>query len=157
MHYAAYVQGNDSIIKLLVEAGADIDNKDNSGRTPLHYAAQNNFTTNMEALLTLGASITKRDNNGDQAYHLARDNGHLEAANLLRRHAGYKPFTMTELLKRSTNPSALPWPEEPVQSRSSDWLRYHRDPPMYIEWRPPPRVPEDPRRPRIRVGLVARR
>jgi ankyrin repeat protein len=40
LHHAA--MNDTSIVKMLVDAGADLDNQDSDGKSPLHYAVYKN-------------------------------------------------------------------------------------------------------------------
>lgn len=54
LHFAAW-SGNLTVVKELIEAGADLDLKDKEGRTPLMRAAQGNHASIISALLSNGA------------------------------------------------------------------------------------------------------
>ena len=58
-------------IQLLVESGADIDAKGESGFTPLHCAAEQDHEEAVRVLLSLGARIG-RDEEGRTALDLAK-------------------------------------------------------------------------------------
>jgi ankyrin repeat protein len=55
----------------LIKQGADIEVRDQSGRTPLLRALNNNNIQAMETLLTLGANIQATDAEGHSPLHLA--------------------------------------------------------------------------------------
>ena len=69
--------------------GADINVKNSSGRTPLHYAADNGHTTIVEYLLTKGAEINVKNNNDNTPLQLAAAaNGRKDMVALLQRKGG---------------------------------------------------------------------
>jgi ankyrin repeat protein len=70
LHWASS-NGNYSVIRVLVELGAEIDRHDNDVGTALHNAAVNVQPTCLELLLALGADVSLVNNNGMTACHLA--------------------------------------------------------------------------------------
>lgn len=56
--------------------GLDEQHRDNSGWTPLHYAAFEGHVDVCEALLEAGAKIDETDNDGKGALMLAAQEGH---------------------------------------------------------------------------------
>lgn len=48
----------------MIENGADVNSKDNSGRTPLHTAAGSGFAKIIDILIQNGANIDAVDQNG---------------------------------------------------------------------------------------------
>ena len=58
------VQENADIFAALVEAGADVEARNDAGQTPLHWAAFNSSsrTAAMRALLQLGANVHATSN-----------------------------------------------------------------------------------------------
>ena len=68
----------------LLEQGADINVKDEYGRTPLHYHAQVNNTVQLAFLLAQGADIHAQDTYGNTPLHFAEY--HADAARLLIEH-----------------------------------------------------------------------
>ena len=68
---------NATVIEALVRAGADLDQTDNTGRTPLHAAAQTHPEV-FPLLLRLGADPNARDENGKTPLDYALVNRSLE-------------------------------------------------------------------------------
>jgi len=58
------------LVKMLIDAGADLNEKDDTGKTALFYAADTNNKDAVKALLKGGASITVRCN-GQVAFDVA--------------------------------------------------------------------------------------
>jgi len=58
-------------MKVLVEEGADIETKDNGGRTLLHQAASRGHEAVVRLLVEDGADIRTKDNNGQTPHYLA--------------------------------------------------------------------------------------
>jgi len=71
-------------IRLLVSAGAQIDDRADSGFTPLMKAAWFGNTQAAEELLRLGADPGLQDNHGKTAAMIAVERGHDELARLLK-------------------------------------------------------------------------
>jgi hypothetical protein len=77
--------GNESIICLLVQKGADINARDtDDGETALHCAAYRGQFPAARALVANGADINLRDNAGNRAEESARRNGKNGVANFLQ-------------------------------------------------------------------------
>ncbi len=53
------------VIKRAIEAGADVNAKNDDGRTPLHLAAYGNSKKIMDTLIAAGADVNAKDNHGD--------------------------------------------------------------------------------------------
>lgn len=67
--------GRDSITKMLIDAGAELELTDPGGWTPLHVAAANGEWEAMELLLAEGADLEARTKRQETAMHLAaKDN-----------------------------------------------------------------------------------
>jgi ankyrin repeat protein len=68
--------GADEIIKVLVEAGADVNASDNDKLTALHHAAEAGLPKTVELLLSHGATVDAKDVGGNMATHKAALKGH---------------------------------------------------------------------------------
>lgn len=60
------------IVQSLLKAGADVDYRNELGKTPLMYAAETGIARNVRILLGAGAKADIRSNNGDTALTLAQ-------------------------------------------------------------------------------------
>ncbi len=80
---AASANGNIDIVKLLLEANANIDITDDRGLTPLMAASQHGFNDVIKALLVYGADIYFKGNYGMNAIDLAKQNSMAETIELL--------------------------------------------------------------------------
>ena len=63
-----------AMIRLLLEAGADIQAQDKNGATPLHRAVRTRCAEAVKCLLDAGADATIRNKPGSTAFHLAVQN-----------------------------------------------------------------------------------
>lgn len=70
-------------VRLLLEAGADANNRQEGGNTPLHTSAHLGDTSAAEALLAHGADVSLRADDGKSAADYAQEGGHLELARRL--------------------------------------------------------------------------
>lgn len=73
----------DECVKLLLENGAMINEKDNYGRTPLHISARYNIGECTKILLENGALINEKDNDEFTPLHYAVLCGHISCVKLL--------------------------------------------------------------------------
>ncbi len=71
----AIVKGFYDIAKILVEAGADMNKKNNVGTTPLIEAAIRGETECAKLLIDAGADLSLRDNKGFTALELSKMHG----------------------------------------------------------------------------------
>ena len=58
------------LINLKVKNGANINEKDNKGYSPLHHASRNGLVETVELLINKGADINDKSNKGFTALHL---------------------------------------------------------------------------------------
>ena len=82
LNWAAW-HGQVEMIRLLVEAGARIDEPNGSGFTPLHHAAEAGSTAAAEVLLELGADRLALNRFGHSPAETARRHGHERLALLI--------------------------------------------------------------------------
>ncbi|MCO5044800.1 MAG: ankyrin repeat domain-containing protein [Kiritimatiellae bacterium] len=81
--YAAAVRGDVETTKKLIASGANVNERDKEGSTPLHAAAYHGFADIMKLLLDAGAEIDARDHYGFTPLHAAAREGQLAATRLL--------------------------------------------------------------------------
>ncbi|HEY4714775.1 MAG TPA: ankyrin repeat domain-containing protein, partial [Aquirhabdus sp.] len=67
----------------LITNGADINNKNNEGDTPLHEASRFGWLEIAQCLVTNGATINPRNYQGEIPFHIAVRNGYLEIVQCL--------------------------------------------------------------------------
>lgn len=77
------------IVKILIEAHADVNAKRTDGWTALHYAARYNSPEIVQILVEAHADLNAR-NEGWTALALAKANGHSEVVNILQAAAARK-------------------------------------------------------------------
>ena len=80
--------GNLAGLKCNVDAGADVNAPDESGKTPLHLAAGEGHLEVVRELLTLGATLNASDDDGDTPLTEAAENDNVEIFNLLAMEGG---------------------------------------------------------------------
>ena len=82
MHYAA-MNGNLTIIAILIKAKAKLDPKDKLGNTPLHLAADRNQAEVAQLLLDVGAPVDPENKNGMTPLMMAANRGNIEIVQVL--------------------------------------------------------------------------
>ena len=65
------INGKLDCVKALIEAGADLNAKENDGSTALHWAADNGKLDCVKALIEAGADLNAKENDGWTALHWA--------------------------------------------------------------------------------------
>ncbi len=71
-------------IELLIKKGVDVNSKDKSGYTPLHWAARWGYTEVAQALITAGADVKAKDDMLKTPLDLAEKSGHKNTVKLLK-------------------------------------------------------------------------
>jgi ankyrin repeat protein len=114
--HTALLGGKNDIIKILLEAGANVNNILMHGRTPLHLPAASGNISVMTLLLQYGADPHQRDDSGNSAIEIARRYGHVAAVEILRPSLGSEgksfqpqvPCIFTEANLSSIHPITIP-------------------------------------------------
>ena len=83
--WTAADEGNIEAVKYHIDAGADVNAKDEEGATPLHYAATKEIT---ELLIANGADVNAKANGGITPLDYPMSNNDKKIADLLRKHGG---------------------------------------------------------------------
>jgi cytohesin len=81
--HPAALDGDLDRVKALLDAGTDVNAKDNGGQTPLHWAACGGHKTVVELLLARGANVNAADSGRGTPLHDAAGNGHREVVQML--------------------------------------------------------------------------
>jgi hypothetical protein len=69
-------EGQETVVRALLEAGADVNKTLDKGATPLYIAAQNGLEAVVRALMEAGADVNKAMDNGGTPLNVAAQNGH---------------------------------------------------------------------------------
>lgn len=90
--YIACREGHTECVRLLVEAGADVNITTKTRRRPLHCASMNNHVGVARLLLEHGAEFEATDVSGLTAWHEVAEGGHMECLELFLA-LGHLPHT----------------------------------------------------------------
>ena len=82
LHCAADLQRAD-VVDVLIDAGADIEIKDDMGRSPLHWACRSGALDVVKLLVKAGAGVRATDNDGNTCLMCASSEGHTETVRYL--------------------------------------------------------------------------
>lgn len=116
LHHAAMAD-QDVTIHVLLQAGANVNVRDNFELTPLHYAATMNHIKIIKILLRAGANVNARDNFELTPLHYAVEKSHVEAihtllkagANANARSAGCSPVDIVRHKIKETEKPIVPF------------------------------------------------
>jgi ankyrin repeat protein len=81
--YDVSSNGHDNCVRTLLHAGAQINDKNNIGMTPLHLASYKGYTNCVRILLDAGADLNLKDDFGWTPPHSVSYNGHNECVLIL--------------------------------------------------------------------------
>ncbi|WP_424937128.1 MULTISPECIES: ankyrin repeat domain-containing protein [Bacteria] len=84
--FAAAAAGQDSAVRTLIEAGADIEHRGEGGMTPLIAATKANRIEAARILIEAGADVNAKDDIQDSAYLYAGARGHDEILRMTLSH-----------------------------------------------------------------------
>ena len=82
LHRAAS-KGHTDVVRVLIDAGADIDTKNDDGHSPLHLASCSGALEVVKMLVEAGAGVCLTDDDGLTCLILAASNGHTETVRYL--------------------------------------------------------------------------
>ena len=78
------------VAKLLLANGADVNAKNKTDFTPLHFAAWKGHKKVVELLLASNANVNAKDSNGDTPLTFANRKNHKDVVDLLRQNGGHE-------------------------------------------------------------------
>jgi ankyrin repeat protein len=79
-------KGNNDVVKLLVDKGADLSMVDSGGLSPLHWAALFGLVQSAELIVVGGAHLDMQSKSGETPLHLAAEKGHVPFVKFLLAH-----------------------------------------------------------------------
>ena len=82
--HLASMKGNNTLVKDLIDFGADVDQGDKHGNTPLHLVTLLEFPSFVTTLIKSGANVNlQNDRRGDTALHIAISKGNIQLVTAL--------------------------------------------------------------------------
>ena len=76
--YSAVLEKHADVVQVLIDAGADIETRDDEGRSPLLVASLSGELTTVTKLVKAGADVRARDTEGDTCLIFAAYHGHTD-------------------------------------------------------------------------------
>lgn len=110
LHDAAFI-GDINEVKRLIAEGINVNQKDNDGRTPLHWAALNNHKVVAELLIAHGAKVNVKDKDQRTPLQRAASSGHKDMVQLLKRHGAKGRAAKRGTKKKSKKKKSAKWEE----------------------------------------------
>eukprot|EP00252_Welwitschia_mirabilis_P017854 TRINITY_DN3975_c0_g1_i1.p1 TRINITY_DN3975_c0_g1~~TRINITY_DN3975_c0_g1_i1.p1 ORF type:complete len:1637 (-),score=359.35 TRINITY_DN3975_c0_g1_i1:440-5350(-) len=80
--HAAAMANDTELVKIILDAGVDIDIRNHHNRTPLHVALDRGSKSCVGVLLEKGANCNLQDDEGDNAFHIAAHTAKMVRENL---------------------------------------------------------------------------
>jgi ankyrin repeat protein len=87
----AAIRNDTTMIRALLDAGANINSANRTGFTPLHHAAEVGSKEAATLLIISGANLTLKNRNGQTPEQIATENHHPEVAEILRQAMTTRP------------------------------------------------------------------
>jgi len=84
--FKSCIYGQLDIVKMLIEAGANINVKDNGGDTALMRASVHGNEDIIKLLIEAGADVNAKDNDGSTSLMWALSFGHIKVVDLLKKY-----------------------------------------------------------------------
>ena len=104
--WIAALKGHKDVVNLLLNKGAEIDKRDDYGKTPLHVAAWGHLHV-VELFLDRGAQHDSRNRGGRAPLHMAAEGGHKDVVKVFLDHGtdvdikdnyGFTPLTWAAMM-----------------------------------------------------------
>ena len=110
IHVAAEL-GDIEAVKEHLNAGIDVDARDQADKTPLPHAAYWGHKEIVELLISKGANVNARDKRGSTPLNWANENRQTEIADLIRNHGGkiFKSFSALDNKENRRPPPQTRW------------------------------------------------
>lgn len=112
-----------AVLRLLLDAGADIDAPDKNGATALHHAVRHRCPAAVKCLLTAGAAVTVKNKTGSTPFHVAVQSLDRRETNVERAKAAQREI-IEAFLEYGVSPSLRDAKGKTVADTArSSWIR----------------------------------
>jgi cytohesin len=101
--FVVVTNGDLAGVQALLDAGVDVNAKDENSWTPLHFAARHGHKEIVELLIAKGADVNAKDNGDNTPLNRATARNHIETADLLRTHGGNTAEELKALIDAARN------------------------------------------------------